>query len=129
MKFKIHACINLFLRSEFVDTDATDDSNISGNSSGIFSSSSNTQDESADSFPQCIDNNDTHPVIMMLYSLMNHQQQFLLSLMAPTHDFTAANREDGEGLHKENGNSAPRKQNYLRSSPPGFSKLFFGAGV
>ena len=60
MKFKIHACINLLLRSESVDTDATDDSNISGNSSGIFSSSSNTQDESADSFPQCVDN-DTSP--------------------------------------------------------------------
>ena len=57
MKFKIHACINLLLRSESVDTDATDDSNISGNSSGIFSSS---MDESADSFPQCVDN-DTSP--------------------------------------------------------------------
>ena len=35
MKFKMHACINLLLRSESVDTD---DSNISGNSSDIFSS-------------------------------------------------------------------------------------------
>ena len=44
----------MLLRSESVHTDATDDSNISGNSSG-----SNTQDESADSFPECVDNNDT----------------------------------------------------------------------
>ena len=50
---------NLLLRSESVDTDATDDSNISGNNSGIFSSGSNTQDESADSFLECVYNNDT----------------------------------------------------------------------
>ena len=55
----MHACINLFLRSESGNTDATDDSNISANSSGIFSSGSNTQDESADSFPEYVDNNDS----------------------------------------------------------------------
>ena len=50
--------IHLFLRSESDDTNAANDSNISGNSSGIFSSSSNTQDEddgSSDSSPECTD--------------------------------------------------------------------------
>ena len=47
----------LFLRSESDDTNAADDSNISGNGSGIFSSGSNTQDEdeSSDSSPECVD--------------------------------------------------------------------------
>ena len=49
----------MLLKSESGDTDATDDSNISGNSSGIFSNGSNTQDEPADGFPECVDNNDT----------------------------------------------------------------------
>ena len=49
----------MLLRSESGNTDATDDSNISGNSSGIFSNGSNTQDEPADGFPECVDNNDT----------------------------------------------------------------------
>ena len=43
----------LFLRSESDDTNAPDDSNISG----IFSSGSSTQDgdESSDSSPKCVD--------------------------------------------------------------------------
>ena len=50
----------MLLRSESGDTDApTDDSNISGNSSHIFSNGSNTQDEPADGFLECVDNNDT----------------------------------------------------------------------
>lgn len=59
MKLKMHACINLLIRSESVDIDATDDFSISRNSSGIFSSGSNIQHELANSFPECIDNNDT----------------------------------------------------------------------
>ena len=49
----------MLLRSESGNTDATDNSNISGNSSGIFSYGSNTQDEPADGFPEYVDNNDT----------------------------------------------------------------------
>lgn len=53
----MNECIyKLLLRSESGDTD---DSNISVNSSGIFSIGSNTQDEPADSFSECVDNNDT----------------------------------------------------------------------
>ena len=45
--------VKIFLRSECSDTDDY------SNSSGIFSSGSNVQDESADNLPECINNNDT----------------------------------------------------------------------
>ena len=63
--------IHLFLRSESDDTNAANDSNISGNSSGTFSSSSSTQDEddeSSNSSPECADislsNNDASLIDM-----------------------------------------------------------------
>ena len=46
----------IYLRSESDDTNAANGSNISGNSSGIFSISSSTQDdESSNSSPECAD--------------------------------------------------------------------------